>query len=180
MDQFLKDRLKRLETAVLFVDTKDYYALIEDILAYGNENFSKICYVTLTKPAKSVLKVIKRNSLDEKKFRIIDGVTKKIFPTIEDDETTIYLDSTTAITQMLLKISMLLKKEEIDLFIFDSLSVLLIYLQENVVLNFIQDITSLVQVNGSSINFIALKSDKENKIMKTMSMFVEEMMDYEK
>ncbi|VVB74235.1 Uncharacterised protein [uncultured archaeon] len=102
---------------------------------------------------KSVLRSLKSSGLDEKVI-IVDTVSK-VISHVEDGERIFFVDSPRNLTQLQIKMINIMDSNKNTCFIFDSLGILALYHEENVVLKFVYSLTKLLHKYASSGFFVS-------------------------
>lgn len=139
------------------------------------DNYSKIVYVSLTKPAEEVVENLRENNIDIKKFLFIDAVAEKVKSSAAGGgEQPIFVSSPKNFNQFNTEISQIIKDlEKFECLIFDSLSTLLIYKDESTVVRFTHDLIIDLMVAHASGDFICLLDDSCVHLAKTITPFTD-------
>lgn len=179
-DEIIKDGKKGIvETIlVLIIPDKDYKKKWMNLVKELSTVDGKICYISLNTPYETLLDSFKIMGIDASKFYFIDAITKTA--TIpEESEKCEYVSSPGALTELSLAISNLLDSKTFDYLIFDSLSTLLVYENENTVTKFIHQLISKIRVMKSKAVFSILKQDTGSVLLKDINMFADRVLDIE-
>lgn len=169
----LKKDLSKGQTVVLIIPNDKYMARISEVAKYMGGAYSKTCYVSLNKIVVALSRSLDSSGADSKKFFFIDGVTKSANPDAPECPNCVFVSSASALTDLSIAIDDVIKKENADALLFDSLSTLLIYNKDEVVTKFIHNLTNKLQTNGITTIFAALEGDMGSELIKEIGMFVD-------
>ena len=137
------------------------------------DEYSKIAYISLTKPAEDVIEIFRENKIDTKKFLFIDAVTEKVKSNVSNDGI-IFVSSPKNFKKFDTELNQIIKDlEELECLIFDSLSTLLIYKDESTVVKFTHDLIIDLMVAHASADFICLLGESCSHLAKTITPFVD-------
>lgn len=137
----------------------------------------RLCYVTLNKPYKTLLKDFKKNRIDSSKFFFVDCVTKKVKEE-EAKEQVVYVSSPKALTEINIVMKKVMSTGKINSTIFDSLSTLLVYEESHAVVRFAHSIISMFRTLGSKGILISLKEDLHSELINDLNMFVDKVVEF--
>lgn len=161
---------------VLIIPNKDYQKRVTDLTKDIAKLSEKICYVSLNKPYKTLLKNFTDAGIDTTKFIFIDAITKtaEMPPVVENCE---FVSSPGALTELSLAISNTLETKGVNLIVFDSLSTMLVYEDENIVTKFVHSLMAKIRVMGCRGIFTCLKQDSDTVLLKDVNMFADKIID---
>lgn len=159
-------------------------------IAPSTQYFNKLCgvlkklvganksliYVTTNKSYTYVENLLKKKNVTIKKIFFIDCISKTIgsLPK-EEPENCLFLDGPQEVTGLSLAINQAVKLLPRDkIVLFDSLSTLLIYNSEQTIGKFSNFIINKLRYKNISVILIALDSDADKRIIKTIGSFVDE------
>jgi len=145
-------------------------------LVKGLEN-KKICYVTLTKTSSSLIKIFKSRNIDTNNLFFIDAITSSMNHNKEINNG-ILISSPSAFTELSIAINEVLKSGSFDLLIFDSLSMLKVYRNENIAIRFASDIIQKVRSRESKGIFTCTDYDSKTNFIQNSSTYVDKILDY--
>jgi KaiC/GvpD/RAD55 family RecA-like ATPase len=131
--------------------------LIED------ENL-KGCYVTTNRTYEDLKGLLKSNAIDEKKLFFIDTVSKEI-ENPEKIENAVFLDAPNALTEVEEAVDEVMKKEEHGFILIDSISSMLTYNDQKIVLKFIHILAEKMRKFKVKGIFITLDEDTESELI---------------
>ena len=163
--------LQKNEVLVLLFE-EDYQNNLLRVVKKAEAASKKICYITLTKPYYHLVKFFKQNDINVEKFAFIDGVTSTVRKA-DSSENCRFIPAPNALTELNLMIAKECKEYMPDLLIFDSLSSLLIYEKEPVLLRFVHTIVNELRMNNVKSIFTLLKEDYDSRAIKDISLFVD-------
>jgi len=172
----IEKAVKENDVILILVPNRLYSEKIMDITKTVSLLSERICYVTLNRPCKTLLKDFEENKIDSGKFFFVDCVTKKVKEE-EEGEQVVYVSSPKALTEMSIVMKKLLEAGEIETTIFDSLSTLLVYEDPHVIVKFAHSIISMFRTLGSKGILISLKDDMKSEVVKDLNMFVDEVVE---
>lgn len=171
----IKTELEENQIILLVLPKTNYKNQLFDALKELNKISKKICYITVNRPAVSLISDLKNEGFDEKKFNIIDLLTNSV----KKPETITqvkYVNSPSNLIDLGLKFTACLR-EGADSSVFDSISTLLVYSEENSVIKFAHSVMTKVRVAEAKAIFVALKEDKSTNLIKDLYMFVDDVID---
>jgi len=155
----LKKELEKNSSIILSVPSKDYNQSVLDILKQVS-GYS-IHYVTLNKTSDSLTSSINKNSIGANEICYIDGITKTAIEKTSETKGTNFLNSPDDLEG--LKNSLMKDKHNHEIIVIDSLSTLLIYKSQEIIVKFIKDL--LNKVKSKNIILIVLQGDKEKLLV---------------
>lgn len=166
VDEALKNRV-----SVIVVPTDKYNDIINEIAKKLGDNYMNIMYVTLNNLYQPLKRKLSEAGVKVENYFFIDCVTKGAMGKIPaNEEQCIYVSSPSALTEISIAITKSLQTKDPDFIVFDSLSTLLIYSQSSVVNQFAHSIVTKINAFGSKIVFPCLKSEKEEELLKSLSL----------
>jgi hypothetical protein len=166
MVEDIRKGIKENDIMVFVIPNKDYRTALVKIAKALSKLHKKICYISLNKPHKALLKEFEKNGIEHNKFLFIDCVGKG------PSEGVLYVSSPKALTEMNITINKALARG-IESNLFDSLSTLLIYEQPSTVIKFTHSVISSFRNKGIKAVFTCLKGDAKSELIKDLSMFVD-------
>lgn len=169
----LKKEIGTNQMVLIIIPNEKYTEQILQISRHLSKNYNKICYVSLNKLYKALIKSLGDNSIDITKFCFVDGVTKTADPSVKSDGNVKYVSSPRALTELSLTMIADCKENKPECILFDSLSTLLIYQKGDIVTQFIHSLTGKIRTFGCLGLFTALEGDTDSDLIKEMGMFVD-------
>ena len=173
----LKKAIKDNEIVLLLIPNDLYSEKIREIAKMVSVLNKRICYVTVNKPYRTLVKDFEKGKIESKKFFFIDCVTKKVSEE-EAGEQVVYVSSPKALTEINIVMKKVLSVGKIESTIFDSLSTLIVYEGTANVIRFAHSIVSMFRTLGSRGIFISLKEDVQNELVKDLNMFVDKVVEF--
>ncbi len=153
----IKNELLNKNTVLLVIPSKiEYNKYIVDIARQFSGQ--KICYVNLNKTHEALTDLFTRNHIDFNQFVFIDGITKN-FKQREDTENCYYINPPRDLDHLVGVINQVLKQAFHHL-IFDSVTNLLAYHENDSVQLFIQNLTNRLIGNRCKGIFYALNKQR--------------------
>ncbi|MEM2878628.1 MAG: hypothetical protein QXG10_03675 [Candidatus Hadarchaeales archaeon] len=161
---------------VSLIPARKYPEFMDSITKFASGKWKKICMVSLTKPCSTLVESFKRAGIDPKKFFIVDAISQTAGGAEKADNVA-FVSSPAAVTELGIKIGETLKKDRPEFLIFDSISVMLIYVQEQEVLKFIHTLVSRFRASGIRSLFTVLLEDTETRVVRNICMFADAIID---
>lgn len=157
---------------LVVVCSENYQKILMDVIKEAEKRFEKLCFVTLNKPYNNLAEILKKNNIDIKKFSFIDAITSTVVKP-GSAKNCVFVTAPNALTELNIAITKECKNFNPRLFIFDSLSNLLVYEKGPVLIEFVHSVIQSVKMYKIKIIFTALKSDIDSALMKDLSMFAD-------
>lgn len=171
MKNITKD-IKENDIMVLIIPNSSYGDSLKNLTSDMSKTFNKICYISLNKPHKSLLKGFEQKGAKTKKFFFIDAVGKG-----SNSEGIAYITSPKALTELNIAITKALSSGLVDSALFDSLSTLLIYEDPSTVIKFTHSIISAFRNKSVKAVLTCLGGDAKSELIKDLSMFVDKVVE---
>ena len=164
-----------IKIVLQFIPSQEYFKEIINIVK-NDVKTKNLIYVTLGRPYKYVMSLFDEEKVRMEKLLVIDCVSKCITPLEEDPEKGIFLESPENITELCIALDQAMKAlpGEETTTLFDSLSTLLLYHDENVVGKFANYIINCMRLHNIRSVFIVLEADVDKRIVKVIESLVDE------
>ena len=175
----LKKEVIRDQIIVLVIPNEKYSKLIIDVAKFFGDEYKSLCYVSLNKLYDSLTNILKKNNINQDRILFIDGITKSANPNLKEADNCIYVDSSSALTEISIIIHNVLETGKFESFLFDSLSTLLIYNSSDAVCKFVHNLINKIKSSNTTAIFTALDGDTKSDLLKDISMFVDNVIHYE-
>jgi len=135
-----------------------------------------LIYITTNKPYNYVENLLRKEGVKTKEILFIDCISKTVNSVPEKEpDNCLFLESPEQITSLSMTINQAIKLIPGDkVVLFDSLNVLLIYNSEQTIGKFSNFIINRLRTKDVDAILIALDSDMDKKIIKTVESFVDE------
>jgi len=169
MPEDIKKILNNNQVIVFSISHSQYSEKIEKLCREICKLDCNVLYVTLNKPTTVIESFLKNAKADLNKFYFVDCVSKLLGAKKQVS----VVSSPQALTELNITINKTLKKEKVDIIIFDSLSTLIAYNDSFMVVKFIHSFISNIRQLPTKILFTLLKEDEGNPAIKDVSMFVD-------
>jgi len=167
------EELKIEKGANIIVCKSINYNQINNIIRkYLSEHLSGI-YVTLNKSHPSLLQELKNNKIDTSKLYFIDSVCKKIAKKLKEEVNCVDIEGVESLTELSLAISSASHTGKFKFLIFDSITTLLIYHDQETAEKFISYLINKLKSLDMSIILISIDEEKSNKIVDFISQFAD-------
>ena len=167
-----KEEFKKNKVVIFLIPNNQYQIKLLRIAQSAAEIFSRVLYLSLNKPAESIVEILKENNIDTEKFLFVDAVQKDGKPI--EYHNFIFIDSPQNFEKFSGELMDILKKEKFGCLIFDSLSTLLIYHDDLAVVKFTHDLIVNIKLSNASGEFTCLLEDINSTLVKDISMFADE------
>lgn len=129
-------------------------------------------YITINRPYKNIIELMKKDNIDIKKLSFIDCITKEITQKKEKVNCA-FVRSPGDLTEMALAIDKLFKHTKHGFILFDSLDTLLVYNNFDRVMKFIHFITGKMRIYGIKGVLLGLQENTKGDLMKKISPFTD-------
>lgn len=166
------DTLIKENDAILFVVKPEIYQDFIQQLTKDCLNKDISCYITLGRPFQSLSKSFEKNNLDLESIFFIDTSTKMMGNPPQVDNC-LFIDSPSALTNLSIAVKKVVEASEPKYVLLDSLSTLLIYNPEQMIIKFTKDLINKMRVSNSKLILISLDGSDEANIIEKISMFVD-------
>lgn len=150
-----------------------YSKVIIDVAKQLARNYNHICYVSLNKLYDPLVKGLAANKVDVGKFFFIDCISGGVMRTPSKIKNCEFLSGPQALTEMHISISKNLKAKKSEALLFDSLSTLLVYEREVLVIRFVHGLIGAVRGVGSKAFLTVLEGDTKGELVKNLGMFTD-------
>ncbi len=163
---------KEVQAALFIVKPEKYQDFIKE---FSKNNFKKdvSCYVTLTRPFKSLVGFLEKIKIDTDSIFFIDTSTKMTGSKDLNADNCLFIDSPSALTSLSISINKVSEASEPKYILFDSLSSLLIYNPEQMIIKFTKDLVNKIRISKSTLTLICLDGKDEANLIEKISMFVD-------
>ena len=164
----VESEIKRHDVLMVVVPKQEYFEKTVEIAEICSHLFERTCYVSMNKPATTLLDLWEKRGIDLKRFVIIDCVGEKG----EQRVKIIHVSSPIDLRGISLAVREFID-EGIKCLIFDSVSTLMLYEDPAEILKFIHVKITRMRKHRVKGIFMSLKGDVNRKILEQMSMFVD-------
>ncbi|MBN2457537.1 hypothetical protein JXB31_00210 [Candidatus Woesearchaeota archaeon] len=161
--------------ALLFVISPDNYQTFVKDFAKNYMNKGVSCYITLGRPYQSLVNNLKKMKVDTDSIFFIDTSTRMASMTLSQQDNCLFIESPSALTNLSIAMNKVVETSDPKYILFDSLSTLMIYNPEKVIIKFAKDIINKVRATNTKIVLLCLDGKDEVNIIEKISMFVDKM-----
>ncbi len=168
----IESALKSKRVIVFLVPSSSYIRSIGKFMGTAARLNERLCYVSLSRPYKSLCSYFQKNGIDTKRIFFVDAATRNPEETGEDEQV-VFVSSPKALTELGITLSKVVDAGSVQCVIFDSISALLVYEDESTVLRFVHSVISSLAEKTSAV-FILLKDRTGEELLKDLSMFADE------
>lgn len=165
--------LNKNEIALVIFEGGDYNKSMITLTKQLSKKFNRIGYVSLNKGYVQLIQGMEKNGIDKKKFFFVDAVSTAAEAVSIKEKQVSFVFSAENLTQMSLIMCNALLKYKLDCIIFDSLSTLLIYHEEDMVLKFLHYIINNLRNRNVTAIFTAVKNEKRAAFIENSKIFVD-------
>jgi hypothetical protein len=166
MEDNLKAMIDQNQIIVYVVPMGNYDSGIKNIVSASAQLDGTMCYISLNKPYKTLLKNFE--NIDANKIFFIDSVSGRV----GKDENVVFVSSPKALTELSITITDVMDRE-FSTFLLDSLSTLLIYGDTSAAIKFTHFLISKARMKNRKFIFTFLEEDSKKELMKDLNMFVD-------
>lgn len=165
---------------IVLIPFEDFVSVMLNIIKeiYAEIGNRRICYISLNKPYKNLMLTFRGEGMDPSRFFVIDAVTKLVTPKPRESGNCYYVSSPQSVNEIYTVLSGMLEREEFGAIIFDSISTLLVYENEDVVTKFLHILITKISVTNCDAAFICLREDINSRLLKELNMLVDDVKDY--
>jgi KaiC/GvpD/RAD55 family RecA-like ATPase len=154
--------------------TQEYFKSVINILKKDVKT-KNIIYITTNKPYKYLMNLLNEEKINTESILVIDCISNQLSESGDASKRCVFLESPQNISGLSIAISQAIKSLAGEAtVIFDSLSTLLIYNNEEVIGKFSNFIINKMQQTNISSVFFVIESDMDKKVMGVISSFVDE------
>ncbi|MFW6450562.1 MAG: hypothetical protein ACOCZ6_05915 [Nanoarchaeota archaeon] len=140
---------------------------------YLGKNISS--YVALSRPYQSLVESFKKQKVNTDNIFFIDTSTKMTGKEDPQADNCLFIESPSALTNLSIAINKVVEASEPKFVFFDSLSTLLIYNPEQMIIKFTKDLINKLRAKSSKFILICLDGNDEANIIEKLSMFVDKL-----
>jgi len=164
----------KIENGVNIIVCKpvNYNQINKIVGEYLSDHLSGI-YVTLNKAHPSLIQELKNNKIDASKLYFIDSVCKKISKKAKEEVNCVDIDGVESLTELSLAISSVSHIGKFKFLIFDSITTLLTYNNQETAEKFISYLVNNLKSLDMSAIFISIDEEKSNKVISFISQFAD-------
>ncbi len=163
----------------IVIPNDSYTEGILEVSKQASDSYDRICYVSLNKLFKSLIKSLQYKDVNVEKFYFVDAITKSALPDIKDEANSTFIPSASSLRELGIAINGALNRKVYDCMIFDSLSTLQIYNREDIVVEFVHSLIGRIRLSDCVSIFSCLEGDTKTGMIKNMGMFVDRMVHLE-
>ena len=172
-----KEKIMKSRIEIFIIPNKIYQEKLLEIIKSAAQEFKgKLLYISINKPAEKIIETMKKNDVDSREIFFIDAVSKDIQADISDHGIA-YISSPQNFAQFNADLMQILEKEKPECLIFDSLSTILLYQPDLVVVRFVHDLIAKLIVAHACGKFTCLLEDINSTLIKDVSMFADNVID---
>ena len=172
-----KEKIMKSRIEIFIIPNKIYQEKLLEIIKSAVQEFKgKLLYISINKPAEKIIETMKKNDVDSREIFFIDAVSKDIQADISDHGIA-YISSPQNFAQFNADLMQILEKEKPECLIFDSLSTILLYQPDLVIVRFTHDLIARLIVAHACGKFTCLLEDINSTLIKDVSMFADSVID---
>lgn len=172
-----KEKNEKSRIEIFIISNKIYQEKLLEIIKSAVQEFKgKLLYISINKPAEKIIETMKKNNVDSGKIFFIDAVSKDIQADISDHGIA-YISSPQNFAQFNADLMQILEKEKPECLIFDSLSTILLYQPDLVIVRFTHDLIAKLIISHECGKFTCLLENLNSTLIKDVSMFADSVID---
>ncbi|MEK6984252.1 MAG: hypothetical protein AABX33_06785 [Nanoarchaeota archaeon] len=175
------DLIKEVEgvqIVLVILPNETYSNSIMEIAKLLSNKFDSICYVTMNKLYDGLIKNLENNKVNINKFCFIDTITKTADPNFKGAKNCRRISSPSNLTEISLSIGQELKTRKPKCILYDSLSTMLFYKEDQIVTQFVHSLISKLRLTDCITLFTALEGDTEKQMIQNLGMLVDKIIHY--
>lgn len=161
MSEISSNNILPQNCAALFTTPRaNYDELVFKILEQNN--WSKVCYVTLNKASSYLCEELKKRGMNKDNFYFIDGISSMLRD-VKEESNCLFVSSPNDLVELSIAISEIISSKKFEILIFDSLSNLLVYHRDNQqgLSHFFSSVSHLIKRQRTSALFICFENDEK-------------------
>lgn len=158
---------------LVVVSIKKYMQTNNEILKMlCNEKKCHGIYISVNRPYKNLLKILKENNIDVKKLFFIDAITKTAGGS-EKKDSYLLVGSPQALTEISITLGQVAKSipDKHKFLFLDSISTLLMYNQDKVVAKFVHSLTTKLREWEMGGVLLTMKKETDEKMISLLNQF---------
>jgi KaiC/GvpD/RAD55 family RecA-like ATPase len=171
----VKKELASSQTVLLLIPGNEYPEDISKIVKDLADK--KVCYITLNKTSESIKELFTKSKVNLKNIMFVDAISKSFKKDMKSDEKSIYVSSPGALTELSIVINKLLKTNEFDYLIFDSITTMTVYETKDAVTRFVSSIVNKIKETKTRAVFYAIGERDNDPFTKKTCMFFDKCFD---
>lgn len=164
------------EIVLILTSAEKYLSTTTTILkSMLNEKGYKCLYVTINRPYKVLVNILKKNGILTENIFFIDLISRLTRTAVDGVSDCLFIESPDSLTELSIAISESVKNMPGDkkLMFLDSLSTLLVYNQSGTVTKFAHFLFSKMKTEGVETIILSLEKEMEEKMTDQIAMFVD-------
>ncbi|MGM5482011.1 MAG: hypothetical protein ACQESF_00975 [Nanobdellota archaeon] len=170
----LAEDIENNQILLCVVNHEKYQDFVRDFTKnYLNQDVSS--YISLSRPYQSLVMNFQKMDVDTDSIFFIDTSTKMTGKTDVQADNCLFIESPSALTNLSIAIGKVVEASEPHYIFFDSLSALLIYNPEQMIIKFTKDLINKIRAKNSKMVLVCLNGEDEANIIEKISMFVDKM-----
>lgn len=163
--------MKRRKELVL-LPFQSYNEMVLDVTKELSEDYGKVCYITLNKTFRAMLKLLAYRKANMEKFYFVDSISPGVLKQ-DPSRRCVFVDSLDNLEGFAEKILSIIREQKLEAVVFDSLSSFLVYKSDEEVTRFMDYLVPFLEQLEVSMTFIALSEDGKRPAVKQMEMLVD-------
>jgi KaiC/GvpD/RAD55 family RecA-like ATPase len=157
---------------LVIIDEKEYLRKLSEIVKSVEKTKTKICYVCLNTPYRSIAEQFKMVGINTKNFFFIDGVSRARHPS---DELCTFVSSPSNAAELESAIKDAVEKKKCSTIVFDTISTLLVYQDSFSILNMTNNLQKKSQ-HIRKIFLVVKERPSDLRFIKDLGMFADKIM----
>lgn len=170
VDKTIKS-LSSNQVNLLLIPGKSYNSSLMEVLSAFLEEYERVVYVTLNRPATKILDELQKRGNGHERICFIDVISKDIKLTSPLENC--HYVSTKELTGISITISECLESWHPSLFVFDSFHTMQAFEERDTIARFAHDLIARLDTTNCRCVFPMLLSDEDDPLTKDLEMFVD-------
>jgi len=184
----LADELSNNQNLVVVLGKGGYNKAILEL----NKQISKLskttCYITASKPAATLVEQFQKDGIDLSNYFFVDMVSQKANINPLQAEQYVSISSPSALTELGIALSKVIESsplpkasggKKIGVFFLDSISSMLLYNEEVVLLKFLHFLINKVRASKTKAVYVVFEADLKRELIKEIEVFADKIMEYD-
>lgn len=172
----IKKELDKEDMVLLVLPSKGYSDILTKIVKQLDDEMGGGLYVTLNNPYTVLMKRFRTSGINCDACFFIDAISAEALGAGKEADNCVFVSSPNALTELGIAINTYIKEQKPKVLIFDSLSTLPIYVPNETILKFAQNMTTRIREAGVKAVFPIIGNQE---LVRSMGMFISRTLEWE-
>lgn len=172
------DRFRASAVTIFLCPGEKHQDALEGIARESQHTYAGAIIVSYRQPASKLNQSLARANIDTARFFFVDVLTSTMRKP-EKAANTLFISSPGDLTELGLMLSELLRSRAFPIMIFDSVSAMLIYQENDAVVQFLHNLITKCRVANVRLVFIVSQEEGSIQLMKDLQMFVDDIIEFD-